>query len=232
MKKTISMILALMLCMTGCAALAQGDLVVKEQTYTPVELFEDSFYGYVFARLENIGEVDAYFDRGTLSILDEAGKAEAERAIFTCYPNVVKPGESAFLFAYQAVEGVKSAQEISNHALEILDSEALEAPPVMLSVTDAVYAQEADLFGEPVYKIYVTAKNETDKALFTPSVAFGLYDQNGTLIYVDAMTLFDMGVPAGQSFIMTFSIDDAFKAAWDAYGIAPQRVEALAMVQY
>ena len=46
------------------------------------------------------------------------------------------------------------------------------------------------------------------------------------------MTQFEMGVPAGQSFIMTFTIDDAFKAAWDAQGVSPERVEAIAMVQY
>lgn len=232
MKKIMCVLVVMALCLTACGALAQGDLVVKEQTYTPVELFTDSYYGYVFARLENTGTENAYFDRGTLSILDAAGQQQAEKTIFTCYPNVVAPGESAYLFAYESVDGVKSTQEIGAHRLEILDSEALEAPPTMLCVTEARYVQEEDLFGEPVYKIYVTVMNETDEALFTPSVVFGLYDQNDALMYVDAMTLFDMGVPAGQSFIMTFSIDDSFKAAWDAQGITPQRVEGIAMVQY
>lgn len=231
-KKIMCVLVALALCLTACGALAQDELIIREKTYTEVELFEDSFYGYVFAQLENTGDQDAYFEQGALKIMGKDGEVKAEKAVFTCYPNVVAPGEKAYLFAYQSVKDAQSVDEISQYALEIAGSESFEERPAVLRVTDAKYVQEEDLFGEPVYRIYVTAKNETDEALFTPSVAFGLYDHSGKLIYVDAMTQFDMGVPAGQSFIMTFSIDDSFKETWAAQGIEPAKVEAIAIVQY
>lgn len=231
-RKILCLWMTLAVCLTAHVALAQSSLIVREETYTAVELFTDTFYGYVFAELENTGDTDAYFDKATLTIADGAGKTLSEKTAFTCYPNVIAPGERAYLFAYSAVEGVKSTDEIAAHQLAVESSESIEEPPVVLTVTETVYAQEADLFGEPVYKMYVTVKNETDEAVFTPSVALGIYDTAGKLLYVDAMTQFEMGVPAGQSFIMTFTIDDAFKAAWDAQGVSPERVEAIAMVQY
>lgn len=230
-KRIFCLLAAAALCLNASGALASG-LVVSEETYTAVERFEDTFYGYVFAELENTGDADVYFEQAQLTISDAAGKTRAEKTAFTCYPNVIAPGGRAFVFAYSAVEDAADTEDLSAYRLAVSGSESIEEPPVVLTVTGAEYAQETDLFGEPVYKIYVTAKNETDEAVFTPSVAFGLYDEKGELIYVDAMTQFDMGVPAGQSFIMTFTIDDAFKAAWDAQGTTPAKVEAIAIVQY
>lgn len=230
-KRMFCLLAAAALCLCAASALANG-LVVSEETYTAVERFEDTFYGYVFAQLQNTGDTDVYFEQAQMTISDALGNTRAEKTAFTCYPNVIAPGERAFVFAYSVVEDAEDTADLSAYRLEVSGSESIEEPPVVLTVIEAAYAQEADLFGEAVYKIYVTAKNETDEAVFTPSVAFGLYDEAGELIYVDAMTQFDMGVPAGQSFIMTFTIDDAFKAAWDAQGVTPSRVEAIAIVQY
>ena len=232
LKKIMGLLVALALCLTGSGALANNGLIVREETYTAVELFSDSYYGYVFAQLENTGDTDAYFDKGELTISDAAGGTLAQKAFLTSYTKVIAPGETAYLFAYSAVEGAKEIEDLAAYRLAVEGSESIEKPPVVLTVTEAAYVQEADLFGEAIDKIYITAKNETQEAVFTPSVAFGLYDEAGRLIYVDAMTQFDMGVPAGESFIMTFTIDDAFRAVWDAQGVAPARVEAVAIVQY
>ena len=61
-KKILCLWLTLAICLTAHGALAQSSLIVREETYTAVELFADTFYGYVFAELENTGDTDAYFD--------------------------------------------------------------------------------------------------------------------------------------------------------------------------
>ena len=123
-------------------------------------------------------------------------------------------------------------RQLPGYALTVTGSEPVGEAGTQLTVVSARLAQEKDLFGERVYRVYVTARNDTEDTLFTPSVAFGLFDQEEKLLYGDAVTLFSLGVPPEQTFVASFSIDEAFVAAWEAEGAQPAQVQAVAVVQY
>ena len=56
---------------------------------------------------------------------------------------------------------------------------------------------------------------------YDPTVAIGLYTEDGVLLYADGVTLQDVGVPAGGEVLRRFRIDDTIAGQWSAFGVTP-----------
>ncbi len=61
----------------------------------------------------------------------------------------------------------------------------------------------------------------SDVDAYDPTVAFGLYTGEGSMIYADGMTLRDVGIPAGGTVLVRFAIDSVFVSQWQGYGVVP-----------
>ena len=60
------------------------------------------------------------------------------------------------------------------------------------------------------------------------AVAFGLYTDGGAMVYADATTLRNVGIPAGDGMLMRFPVDDAIAEQWASYGANVTGVQASA----
>lgn len=63
--------------------------------------------------------------------------------------------------------------------------------------------------------------NSTDMDAYNPTVALGLYTDDGTMVYADGTTLQDVGIPAGGTVLVRFDVDDVFVKQWQSYGAMP-----------
>ena len=79
--------------------------------------------------------------------------------------------------------------------------------------------------------LYVVCElsNPSQETAFSPTVSFGLYMDSGAMIYAGGSSLQNIGVPAGGTTFMRFSIDDAIVTQWKNYGVSPTQVQAKAM---
>lgn len=225
MKKFVALLLAV--CLTlGCAsALAAGKLTVNQETYTPVAGY--SFIGYVFAEVENTGDKNIEFGNGLLEILTADGDPMDSTDIYSMYPSILAPGEKGYVYTYQYVDAAEAIEDISDYTLTVTGKATQEEAIARLDST-AAYEVGTNSWGDEEQMVVVTVTNNTQETVYDCQVAFALYDAEGKLLLVDADNTYNVGIPAGQSAEILFTVDEDLAAVWAEQGVAPATVESIA----
>ena len=76
--------------------------------------------------------------------------------------------------------------------------------------------------------VVVTITNTTQETVYDCQVAFALYDAEGKLLLVDADNTYNVGIPAGQSVEVQFTVDEDLAAVWAEQGVTPATAESVA----
>ena len=225
MKKIVALLLAA--CLTlGCAsALAAGKLTVNQETYTAVAGY--SFVGYVFAEVENTGDKNIEFGNGLLEILTADGDPMDSTDIYSMYPSILAPGEKGYVNTLQYVDAAESIEDISDYTLTITGKSTQEEAVARLDST-AAYGVGVNSWGDEEQMVVVTITNNTQETVYDCQVAFALYDAEGKLLLVDADNTYNVGIPAGQSVEVQFTVDEDLAAVWAEQGVTPATAESVA----
>lgn len=225
MKKFVALLLAV--CLTlGCAsALAAGKLTVNQETYTAVAGY--SYVGYVFAEVENTGDKNIEFGNGLLEILTADGDPMDSTDIYNMYPSILAPGEKGYVSARQYVDAAESIEDISDYTLTLTGKSTQEEAIARLDST-AAYGVGTNSWGDEVQMVVVTVTNNTQETVYDCQVAFALYDGEGKLLLVDADNTYNVGIPAGQSAEILFTLDEDLAAVWAEQGVTPATAECVA----
>jgi len=75
--------------------------------------------------------------------------------------------------------------------------------------------------------VVCTVANTTDMDAWNPTVAFGLYTDAGAMVYADGLTLFNVGIPAGETLNVRFDVDEEISDQWNTYGANVTDVRAM-----
>lgn len=156
MKRIVAFVLGCIM-LFGCA-LAEGGLEIVQQLYMPMEEYEGTYSGYIFAEIRNTGDEAIGFETAVLTVQDAQGGDIAEYEGFLCYPSTIGPGETAYYADYQFLEGVSSAEEAPAHRLEVIGGEPFFGLPTELTVVSAECEDTVDSWGDQVYRIMVHVK--------------------------------------------------------------------------
>lgn len=228
MKKTVSLLLALALALSCSAALAAGKLTVNQETYVPIEDY--SLKSYLFAELENTGDKNIEYGDGLLEILTEDGDPMDSDSIYSMYPEILAPGEKGYLYTLQYVDDAETLADISDYTLTVTGKSTKEEAPTRLEST-AEYTTITNRWGDEEAVVRLTLVNKTDATVYDVQAAFGLYDAEGKLILVNSNSAYNIGIPAGQSIEMLFSIDSELLKKWGAENIVPTSAESIAYME-
>lgn len=229
MKKLVALVLALCLALTCATALAAGKLTVAQETYTPAELYTDAYAGFIFAEVTNSGDKNVSFAGGIFEILNADGEALESSDMYSCYPSVLAPGETGYVFRYDTVDAAKSVEDIPDYTLTVSGKSSTDEAPVRLTASATV--EEVERWSSMVYQVKVTVTNETDATAYDTTVTYGLYDAEGKLLYCDSTDLYRLGIPAGQTVEVVLEVSDSLKAVWDKAGVKPATVQAIAFME-
>lgn len=221
MKKLIAVIIAALMLMSASAL---AELEVKQVEYIPVASY-DSVYCYLFAEVVNNGTEPCTVD-GSFDMLDANGTAVATQDIYSCAPYTLAPGETGFISTYGYNDGVPA--DYPDVRYTILAASAYSEPSTPVTVASATVETGVDEWGSAYCEIVVTMTNDTPNTIEEPSAAFGLYDQNGTLMYASSTSLYNVAVPAGSSAAYMFYAPTSLIEAWDAAGRTPTTVSGIA----
>ena len=90
MKKTVCLMLAMMLCLASVPALAAGKLNVTQENYHFVVSY--GRYVYAYAKVENSGDRPIKVNAGVLEIYDENGDVLSSTDYHNAYATYLQPG--------------------------------------------------------------------------------------------------------------------------------------------
>ena len=182
---------------------------------------------YCFAQVHNDSNEVICLEQGTFDLHDgEQSLVSSE--ISRLWPSFLAPGEDGYYFDMVSFEPGEDGQSVVP-AVSGIDYN------VTYMTADAGYAGydlsavstvEQDAAGRITVVCELT--NATDMVAYEPTVAFGLYTDGGSMVYADGRTIQGVGIPAGGSLVVSFTVDSVFVEQWKQYGvsIAEARVNA------
>lgn len=228
MKKLLSVILAvaLLVCLSVSPAFAAGKLsVVKENYYTVAGY---STYGYLFAKVENVGDKPIKLNAGVLEIYDANGDAlTSSDYVYNC-ARYLQPGEYTYAQMYAQLEDGATPADYMVTFTGKSDSDYTD---VRLPVTTDLKLNVEDGWWIHNY-MYATVTNNTDADVYGINVVLALLDAEGNILYMDADSLYsERALTPGSSMIIRKDIPSAFIEHFTANGIVPASVDAFAYVE-
>ena len=137
------------------------------------------------------------------------------------WPYFLSPGEDGYLFDIVSFEPDENGNPVIPSITGI--SYNVTYLPVDNAYASydlsAVSEIEQDVSGD--VSVVCRLTNSTDMDAYNPTVALGLYTDDGTMVYADGTTLQDVGIPAGGTVLVRFDVDDVFVKQWQSYGAMP-----------
>lgn len=196
--------------------------VTTEQVSCSIMQSGEDYLVYCFAQVHNASDSTVFLDEGLLR-LHNGEQLLAEQEASNFWPYFLGPGEVGYLFDVVVFEPNEDGVVVpSVTALEYeFDCGRIDAQYANAALKASVQVQEDPQEG---YQLICMLQNDSDMDAFDPTVAFGLYAENGALIYADGMTLQRIGIPAGGETLLRLNVDDAFIEQWSAYGVKPAEV--------
>ena len=137
------------------------------------------------------------------------------------WPYFLSPGEDGYLFDIVSFE----PDENGNPVIPSITGISYNVTYLPVDNAYASYDLSAvseitqDVSGD--VSVVCRLTNSTDMDAYTPTVALGLYTDDGTMVYADGTTLQDVGIPAGGTVLVRFDVDDVFIKQWQSYGAMP-----------
>lgn len=223
MKKAVIALLCVLAAFgTACPALAQQASVT--QSACSIVPSGDNVLVYCFGQVHNDSDQTVCLDSGVFELLS-GEQVLSSMEVLQLWPYFLAPGQDGYVFdvvAFTAQEQAALSVTGLRYDMQFMEIDPLYAGQLL--PCDAHIEQQADGLTYAV----LTIRNTTDEDVFDPSVTFGLYAENGTMLYADGMTLYDIGIPAGGTTMTRFEIDNAFIEQWQSYNAAPTTARGIA----
>lgn len=223
LRRLVLMMAGLALLFAAASALAEeAPAGVVTQTSCSIVQSEDYYLVYCFAQVHNNSSETIFLNEGVLSLFN-GEQLLAEQEVAKLWPYFISPGEDGYLYDVVAFEPNEDGVVVPNVTglYYELDYGTVDAGYSSIALETAVRVQEDPQLG---VQIVCEMANPTDVEAFDPTVAIGLYAENGALLYTDGLTLHGIGIPAGGKTLLRFEVDDAFIEQWSSYGVTPAEV--------
>ena len=216
--RRIWLLALLLLALAVPAALADEPGVIVQSSCSIVQSGEYHLV-YCYAQVHNQSEEIICLESGTFE-LHNGDQILATEDVTRIWPYFIEPGGDGYLF-------------------DIVSFEPDENGPVVPTVTGVDYdirymriglehagmalETRTQIDQEPSGDVVVTVHLINPELIdaYDPTVAIGLYTEDGVLLYADGVTLQDVGVPAGGEVLRRFRIDDTIAGQWRAFGVTP-----------
>lgn len=177
----------------------------------------DYYLVYCYAQVHNNTNQIIGLEQGTFDLYS-GDNILATQDVAQIWPGMIGPGEDGYIFDVVAFEPDENGQpvipQVTNIAFNILYMATdVEFASVPMTASAEI---KRDQYGG--ITVETTIANETEMTAYNPTVTFGLYTDGGAMVYADGMNLRNVGVPAGESLILRFQIDDEIADQWNSYG--------------
>ncbi len=227
MKKWMALaLLALMLLAACVSAGADGEGVIVQSSCNIVKS-GDYYLVYCYAQVHNNSDEIICLDHGTFD-LTNGEQLLSTGEVTQLWPYFLSPGEDGYVFDIVSFEPNEDGVVVPNVTGIHYNIHYMTIDPAYAGQDLSVISHiETEPGGEQYVVCEVT--NPTSITAYDPTVAFGMYTDEGSMIYADGTMLKNVGVPAGGTVMVRFDIDELFTQQWNSYGAQPSEARAQAM---
>ena len=227
MKKTIAIVLCLLIGLMAAPALAAGKLDVSQENFMVIDSYWT--YGYAYARIDNVGDKPIMVNAGILEIFDANGDSITSSDYLNAYAEYLQPGEYTYANIYAEIEDAAGA-DVDDYALTITGKSDKDYVSQRLPVTTD-YVEGVEEWYSTYNYMYATVTNDTDQPIFDVQVVLVLLDADGNILYMtDASMYYDKAIMPGSSILIKEYVNEDFITWYEAQGLAPASVDAIAFV--
>lgn len=199
----LALVLALLVSMAGVAS-AAGKLTVVEETFVVLP-YGNYHAGYVYAELENTGDKPVEYSGGLLELYDADGNSVESDNPYRCYPNVVNPGEKAYLYAGRGVEEATDKSFIADHLLTVTGKGSKDATITRYPATAQLTEVDSG-YWKYIYEV-ATVKNDTEAVCEEFTAVFVARDAEGKLLHVQSCEPNYVGILPGSTIEIKKAMD-------------------------
>lgn len=226
MKKIVCFILALVLCLGATSGFAAGKLSVTQENFHYISGFWN--YGYAYAKVENVGDKPIKVNAGVLEMYDEGGAVITSTDWVQSYATYLQPGEYTYVSMYEDLE--EGAAVPADYMMTLTGKSDTSVTALRLPVEAKLELDVVDGWWEYDY-MYATVTNNTDNPLYEIEVVLALLDAEGNILNVESKELYsELALMPGSSMIVRKEISSSFMEYFEANGIVPASVDAIAYV--
>lgn len=226
MKKIVSMILAVCLCLSLTGAFAAGKLNIVQENFHAITSY--TTYGYAYAKVENSGDKPIKVNAGVLEIYDEAGDVITSTDYMSAHADYLQPGEYTYVKLYSEIE---EGQTADDYSLTLTGKSDNENICLRLPCTTDMKLNEEEGWWTRNY-IYATVTNNTDEPLYDIEVVLALLDAEGNILHIESDNLYnERALTPGSSMIIRKDIYSDTMDYFAAKGLVPASVDAIAFVK-
>lgn len=226
MKRFAALLVALALLACAVPALGEGALNIAQENFYVIG--SSSLYGYLYVKLENIGDAPIKVDGGELEILNPDGEVLASTTTLWRYAEYLKPGEYTYAYFTQRIDGIESADEVGSYTVTVnskdtVDRESFRIPSESVFEDDVVEGYWTHDY------MTTTFTNDTDQVLYDAVVVRALLDAHGNILYLDSDSMYNYkGLAPGSSIVERRVLSTNFENYFAEAGIQPASVDGIA----
>jgi hypothetical protein len=202
-----------------------GKLTVAQASFQ-VTPYSSYYQGTVYARLVNSGNTPVEFESGTLELLDASGNVIGSEEVNGCYPEVLAPGETGYLYKGVLVEAASEPSYIAGYNLTVNGREEISKDVTRLP-SSGKYEEIADAYWTSYY-LSVAIENESDELLYDAGVVFALKDAAGNLLYITQGSMYGVGIMPHASVSFRTSLYSDTLDYFKANNLVPATVDTIA----
>lgn len=227
MKKLLALVLVSLFIFSAVPAFAAGKLSVTQENFIVTNVY--SMYGYVYARIDNIGDKPIKVNAGVLEIFDGDGNAITSSDYLMAYAEYLQPGEYTYAYIYDEIEGVEES-DVDDYMLTITGKSSNDYTTQRLPVFTAYAKNVKDGYFSYDYMV-ATVTNDTDTPIFDVNVVLALLDAAGNILYMESTSMYsDKAIMPGSSIQVREAVSQSFIDWYEKNGMVPVSVDAIAYV--
>jgi hypothetical protein len=226
MKRIVTLLLLFVfIFMISISALAEGEKSVTQKNFYAMDS-SFSTYGYLFAKVENVGDEAIYLDSGKLVVFDSNDEIIETSDYVSAYPRYLEPGEYAYVRDWSILD--VNADAVADYKFSIGTTNVYN--------TTTRFACETGYDpGDTDYTyddyMYATFTNTSDETVYGVYAVLALLDADGNILDVSYDVANSFGVHAGSTVTMRVSVDSDIVEYLQENKIEPTSVDALIYVE-
>lgn len=229
MKKIVAVLLLAALLLPSFA-MAAGKLSVVQENFTVSQIY--GIYAHTFAKVENTGDKPVKLASALIEVFDKNGDALDSKTYIHLYPEVLNPGEYGYAWSQISLDSIKGADEVGDHALTISGKTDNNSKVHRLPL-ETSYMPDTKVSAYSTRNLMsAVITNDTEETLFDIKTALVLLDEDDNILSIGDVELYDsVGLAPGSTMTVRAEFSESLKAAADALGLKPAKVDAIAFVE-
>lgn len=226
MKKHLLVIFVCLLCSISVCGLAAGKLSVTQENFHLIDMF--AAYGYLYAKVENIGDKPIKVNAGLLEIYDENGDPLTSTDYINAHAKYLEPGAYTYVTTQERIDA--GIEAVDDYMFTISGKSDKETAMVTFPCEARYEVDTSNQYWTHNY-MYVTFTNTSDVPVYNLAVVAALLDAEGNILYVSDDSMYSKALHSGSSITVRMDVNSSFIEYFEANGFVPVAVDAVAYAE-